>query len=266
MLHRPRRQERQRRRLGHGRPQRGRPGRHRRQPPQDPGPRLRRALKVDLGKGAFYDSDGKTAGFLWIEATTQEFADSFINDNGVLITSDSCPSRVERRRFDRRRHRLDAAPAHGREGRVRARRRADRGRAHREIRLSRLRPDLLDRRQERGLDAGRPQGPPLVRPARPRRRGRRHPQLFHHPRHPPRRSGQLHGQPRHRRIRGEERLVRRGQGRRVRFQEGLRQALEPRARRGRQRAPSLEGPEPRHRQDVGARPRLSVLREARTEE
>jgi dipeptidase len=52
------------------------------------------ALKVDLGKGAFYDSDGKTAGFLWIEATTQEFADSFINDNGVLITSDSCPSRV----------------------------------------------------------------------------------------------------------------------------------------------------------------------------
>jgi len=56
---------------------------------RDYGPR-----KVDLGKGAFYDSDGKTAGFLWIEATTQEFADSFINDNGVLITSDSCPSRV----------------------------------------------------------------------------------------------------------------------------------------------------------------------------
>jgi len=56
---------------------------------RDYGPR-----KVDLGKGAFYDSDGKTAGFLWIEATTQEFADSFVNDNGVLITSDSCPSRV----------------------------------------------------------------------------------------------------------------------------------------------------------------------------
>ena len=50
--------------------------------------------KVDLGKGAFAETDGKTAGFLWIEATTQEFADSFINDNGVLITSDSCPSRV----------------------------------------------------------------------------------------------------------------------------------------------------------------------------
>ena len=50
--------------------------------------------KVNLGKGAFAETDGKTAGFLWIEATTQEFADSFINDNGVLITSDSCPSRV----------------------------------------------------------------------------------------------------------------------------------------------------------------------------
>ncbi len=50
--------------------------------------------KVGLGKGAFAETDGKTAGFLWIEATTQEFADSFINDNGVLITSDSCPSRV----------------------------------------------------------------------------------------------------------------------------------------------------------------------------
>jgi len=50
--------------------------------------------RVDLGKGAFYETDGRTAGFLWIEATTQEFADSFINDHGVLITSDSCPSRV----------------------------------------------------------------------------------------------------------------------------------------------------------------------------
>ncbi|MGB8958625.1 MAG: C69 family dipeptidase [Candidatus Aminicenantales bacterium] len=50
--------------------------------------------KVDLGHGAFYETDGHTNGFLWIEATTQEFADSFINDRGVLITSDSCPSRV----------------------------------------------------------------------------------------------------------------------------------------------------------------------------
>lgn len=43
---------------------------------------------------AYYETDGRTNGFFWIEATTQEFADSFINDHGVLITSDSCPSRV----------------------------------------------------------------------------------------------------------------------------------------------------------------------------
>jgi dipeptidase len=50
--------------------------------------------KVDLGRGGTYETDGKTAGFLWIEATTQEFADSFINEHGVLVTSDSCPSRI----------------------------------------------------------------------------------------------------------------------------------------------------------------------------
>jgi dipeptidase len=50
--------------------------------------------KVALGNGAVYETDGKTAGFLLIEATTQEFADSFINEHGVLITSDSCPSRI----------------------------------------------------------------------------------------------------------------------------------------------------------------------------
>ncbi len=49
---------------------------------------------VFLGKGARLETDGRTAGFLWIEATTQEYADSFINEHGVLITSDSCPSRI----------------------------------------------------------------------------------------------------------------------------------------------------------------------------
>jgi dipeptidase len=52
--------------------------------------------KVGLGKGAVYETDGKTCGFLWIEAVSQEFADSFINDHGVLVTSDSCPSRETR--------------------------------------------------------------------------------------------------------------------------------------------------------------------------
>lgn len=49
--------------------------------------------KVSLGKGGFFETDGRTNGFLWIEATTQEFADSFVNEHGVLITSDSCASR-----------------------------------------------------------------------------------------------------------------------------------------------------------------------------
>ncbi len=49
--------------------------------------------KISLGNGGTFETDGKTNGFLWIEATTQEFADSFINEHGVLITSDSCPSR-----------------------------------------------------------------------------------------------------------------------------------------------------------------------------
>jgi dipeptidase len=49
--------------------------------------------KVALGKGGIYETDGKTFGFLWIEAVGQEFADSFINQNGVLVASDSCPSR-----------------------------------------------------------------------------------------------------------------------------------------------------------------------------
>ncbi|MFZ2053057.1 MAG: C69 family dipeptidase [Candidatus Aminicenantales bacterium] len=49
--------------------------------------------KISLGKGGTFETDGRTNGFLWIEATTQEFADSFINEHGVVVTSDSCPSR-----------------------------------------------------------------------------------------------------------------------------------------------------------------------------
>ncbi len=49
--------------------------------------------RVALGNGATYETDGRVAGFLWVEAAGQEFADSFVNDHGVVITSDSCPSR-----------------------------------------------------------------------------------------------------------------------------------------------------------------------------
>jgi dipeptidase len=50
-------------------------------------------VKINLGHGAVYETDGRTNGFLWIEATTQEFADSFINEYGVVITSDACSSK-----------------------------------------------------------------------------------------------------------------------------------------------------------------------------
>ncbi|MDD8031268.1 MAG: C69 family dipeptidase [Acidobacteriota bacterium] len=57
--------------------------------PHDYGPKV----KINLRRGAVYETSGQTNGFLWIEATGQEFADSFINEYGVVITSDSCPSR-----------------------------------------------------------------------------------------------------------------------------------------------------------------------------
>ncbi|HYA48742.1 MAG TPA: C69 family dipeptidase, partial [Burkholderiales bacterium] len=52
--------------------------------------------KVSLGRGGVLETDGRTNGFLWIEAAGQEFADGFVNDHGVVITSDSCPSRETR--------------------------------------------------------------------------------------------------------------------------------------------------------------------------
>lgn len=63
--------------------------------PKNYGPKI----KINLGTGAVYETDGQTNGFLWIEATSQEFADSFINEHGVLITSDSCPSRETKEDF-----------------------------------------------------------------------------------------------------------------------------------------------------------------------
>lgn len=50
--------------------------------------------KVALGKGAVYEAAARTLGFLWIEGTTQEFADCFVNERGLVVVSDSCPSRI----------------------------------------------------------------------------------------------------------------------------------------------------------------------------
>ncbi len=56
-------------------------------------------VKINLGHGGVFETTGQVNGFLWIEATEQEFADSFVNDYGVVITSNSCPSREVREDF-----------------------------------------------------------------------------------------------------------------------------------------------------------------------
>ncbi|HPL13799.1 MAG TPA: C69 family dipeptidase [Candidatus Aminicenantes bacterium] len=61
----------------------------RRIPPHDYG----RERNVALGRGAHYRTDGRTAGFLWIEVAPQEYSDSFVNEHGVVLVSDSCPTR-----------------------------------------------------------------------------------------------------------------------------------------------------------------------------
>ena len=61
----------------------------RRIPPHDYGP----VRSVALGPGAIYETDGRTNGFLWIEVAPQEFSDAFVNEYGVVLVSDSCPTR-----------------------------------------------------------------------------------------------------------------------------------------------------------------------------
>lgn len=50
-------------------------------------------VAINLGHGGTYRTGGRTNGFIWIEASAQEFADSFINQHGVVVTSDACGSR-----------------------------------------------------------------------------------------------------------------------------------------------------------------------------
>ncbi|MDO9695334.1 MAG: C69 family dipeptidase [Candidatus Latescibacteria bacterium] len=50
---------------------------------------------VILDGGARHDAGPRVNGFLWIEATTQTFADVFVTDSGVAMVSNSCPSREQ---------------------------------------------------------------------------------------------------------------------------------------------------------------------------
>ncbi|MGM0463914.1 MAG: C69 family dipeptidase [Bacteroidota bacterium] len=46
-----------------------------------------------MKNGAVIDLPGQTYGHIWLEMPGQDFADSFLNENGVLVTSNSCPSK-----------------------------------------------------------------------------------------------------------------------------------------------------------------------------
>lgn len=48
-----------------------------------------------LKNGAVIEQAKTTLGYIWLEMPGQDFADSFLNERGVLITSNSCPS-IER--------------------------------------------------------------------------------------------------------------------------------------------------------------------------
>lgn len=49
--------------------------------------------KIVLKNGAVADRESAAYASIWLEMPGQDFADSFLNENGVLITSNSCPSR-----------------------------------------------------------------------------------------------------------------------------------------------------------------------------
>ncbi|HDZ40850.1 MAG TPA: hypothetical protein ENH59_04125 [Bacteroidetes bacterium] len=51
--------------------------------------------EIVLKNGAVIKQAKVSFGYIWMEMPGQDFADSFLNENGVLITSNSCPS-VER--------------------------------------------------------------------------------------------------------------------------------------------------------------------------
>jgi dipeptidase len=50
---------------------------------------------VKLKDGAAEPNTTHTYSFFWIEMPGQDFSDSYINENGVLITSNSCPSKEQ---------------------------------------------------------------------------------------------------------------------------------------------------------------------------
>lgn len=50
---------------------------------------------IELANGGKINQVGETNGFIWIELPGMKVADSFINDKGVVVASNGCPSREE---------------------------------------------------------------------------------------------------------------------------------------------------------------------------
>jgi len=56
----------------------------------------RRGEMLTLKEGAVLPQAGSTAGMLWLEIPGSDFADSYVNEFGVAVTSDACPSREDK--------------------------------------------------------------------------------------------------------------------------------------------------------------------------
>ncbi len=55
----------------------------------------KRGENIRFKDGATEPQSSHSYAFLWLEMPGQDFADSYLNENGVLITSNSCPSREQ---------------------------------------------------------------------------------------------------------------------------------------------------------------------------
>ncbi len=61
-------------------------------PPQE----HRRGDVFTMKGGAHLPQTGNTPGLLWLEIPENDFADAYVNEYGVAVTSNSCPSREDK--------------------------------------------------------------------------------------------------------------------------------------------------------------------------
>jgi dipeptidase len=61
-----------------------------------PAQEYRRGDALTLKSGAALPLAGSAAGMIWLEIPGSDFADAYVNEHGVAVTSDSCPSREDK--------------------------------------------------------------------------------------------------------------------------------------------------------------------------